>query len=97
MSEASVEHIAATEHSIERRRSAEKVKFFSNCAAWAVWAYFRRGGFLILKKSEWGWWPHFMWSPDMHTCQQFEPDHKRRRGRLWPPFFYRGYVKKTLL
>ena len=80
-----------------RRQSSEKIKFYSNCLLWAIYTFLRRGGFLIISKSEWGWWPHIMWTPDMRTCHQFEPDHKRRRGRLWPPIVYRGYIKKTHL
>ena len=80
-----------------QRRERAKDTFVSNCWMWAIWRFMRRGGFLIFSRSEWGWWPHFMWSPDMRTCVQFEPDHKRRTGRLWPPFFYRGYLKETRL
>jgi hypothetical protein len=91
------ESMATDREAIARRRSEPKVKFYSNCWAWAIYAFLRRGGFLILTKSEWGWWPHVMWSPDMHSCHQFEPDHRRRWGRLFPPFIYRGYIKKTRL
>lgn len=78
-------------------RADERELFYSNCWLWAFWSFFSRRGFLLVSKSEWGWWPHVMWSPDLTAVHQFEPDHKRRSGRLWPPFIYRGYVKKTLL
>ncbi len=78
-------------------RGHAKVMFYSNCWYWAFSTYFRKGGFLIFSKSEWGWWPHVMWSPDLMRCHQFEPDHKRQRGRLLPPLIYRGYIKTTRL
>lgn len=70
--------------------------FVSNCWLWALARVFRRGGFLLVSKSEWGWWPHVMWSPDMRVLYQFEPTKKKRR-RLLPPMLYRGYVKRTRL
>jgi len=79
-----------------RGRALARAYFFSNCWLFALGRLFRRGGFLIISKSEWGWWPHLMWSPDMRTLHQFEPTEKKRR-RLLPPFIYRGYVKKTRL
>ena len=80
-----------------QRRERAKETFISNCWMWAIWRFMTKGGVLIFSKSEWGWWPHFMWSPDLSKCVQFEPDHKRRHGRLWPPFIYRGYLKETRL
>jgi hypothetical protein len=70
--------------------------FVSNCWMFALWRFFTHGGFLIVSKSEWGWWPHLMWSPDMTTIHQFEPTAKKRR-RLLPPLVYKGYVKETRL
>ena len=93
MSEQSIE--SANGMGLERTR--DRAIFVSNCWLWAFWTFLRRGGFLIVSKSEWGWWPHLMWSPDMRTVHQFEPDHKRRMGRFWPPVFYRGFVKQSLL
>lgn len=92
---AAVEQTETAAH--PHRRSRAKVKFYSNCWLWAFYTWVRRGGFLILSKSEWGWWPHVMWSPDMMKCNQFEPDHTRQRGRLLPPLIYRGYIKTTRL
>lgn len=74
-----------------------KVKFYSNCWLWAFYNCFRRGGFLIISKSAWGWWPHVMWSPDMVSCHQFEPEKPRVRGLLFPPLIYRGYIKISQL
>lgn len=79
-----------------RRKAPSRFFFRSNCYLFAVWQLFRKGGFLIVCKSEWGWWPHVMWSPDMCTVYQFEPTEKKRR-RLFPPTFYRGYIKKSRL
>jgi hypothetical protein len=79
------------------RRSRAKVIFYRNRWVGAFYTCFCRGGFLIVSKSEWGWWPHVMWSPDLKMCHQFEPDHKRLRRRLHPPLIDCGYIKTTRL
>ncbi len=91
-----IEPPASTSAGMVRARSQARTIFFSNCWLFALWRFFINGGFLIVSKSEWGWWAHFMWSPDMRTVQQFEPTLKKRK-RLFPPFIYQGYVKETRL
>jgi len=67
----------------------------SNCLVWALrhWRY-RRGDYLLIRKSRWGWWPHFLLSrtaPD--DCISFVPKAKHRRRRL-PPLLFHGRIKR---
>lgn len=34
----------------------------SNCLIFAMGEWRRRGGYLIVRRSHYGWWPHFAWT-----------------------------------
>jgi hypothetical protein len=64
----------------------------SNCLIFVIGRWLKRGGYVIARKSHWGWWLHFLWSPDLQTFEEFVPGRYRRR---WlPPVLFRGRVKK---
>jgi hypothetical protein len=64
-----------------------------NCLFWAVRQLRHKGGYISMRRSRWGPFPHFLWSrsapPD---CQSFVPLEPRRR--LFPPLLFRGRVKQ---
>lgn len=64
----------------------------SNCLIWALWRWFRDGGYLIVRKSRYGWWPHFLWSRDLLMIEQFVPRIPNHHRRI-PPLLFDGYVK----
>jgi hypothetical protein len=33
---------------------------WSNCLVFAVTLWWRRGGYLVIRRSRWGWFPHFL-------------------------------------
>jgi len=52
-----------------------------------------RGGYLLVRKSHWGWWPHFLWAPEAPaSAEHFVPDEPR--PRWMPKLWFRGHVKK---
>ena len=66
-----------------------------NCLtfALAVWRY-GRGDHLVIRKSHWGWFPHFKVMFELQdgsiVIKEFVPSEPRRR---WiPPLFFRGEV-----
>jgi hypothetical protein len=64
----------------------------SNCLIFALHHWFHCGGYLIVRKSHYGWWPHFAWSKDFQQFEQFTPvtpNHTRR----FPPLLFRGRIK----
>jgi hypothetical protein len=63
----------------------------SNCFLYALGRFAREGGYLVLRKSHFGWWPHLLWSKDLRSFEQFVPIAARRR--LIPPLLFRGSVK----
>ena len=55
--------------------------------------WWRHGGYLVIRKSRWGWFPHVLWmSPDRSRLSSFVPINPRRH--LIPPPLFRGYVKE---
>jgi hypothetical protein len=66
----------------------------SNCIIWAFCRFFTRGGYVLCRKSHYGWWPHFLWSPDLKTFYDYQPEVPNHH-LLIPPPLYRGVVRKT--
>jgi hypothetical protein len=64
----------------------------SNCLIFALKHWWEKGGYLIIRKSHYGWWPHFLWSADLKTFEQFTPLRKAQR-HLFPPLIFVGYVE----
>lgn len=65
---------------------------WSNCLFYAVNRWWREGGYLVIMWSNYGWWPHIAWSPDLVEYYEFCPPTKRRR---WcPPWIFWGSVKR---
>lgn len=62
-----------------------------NCWVWALWQWFKYGGSIIVRKSKYGPFPHFMWSPDMMTIYDYNPI--QPRNRIMPPTVFKGEVK----
>ncbi len=65
---------------------------WGNCLFYALRKWAREGGYLVIRKSHHGWWPHFLWSKDLKTFEQFGPP-APRSGLFLPPPVFRGYVK----
>ena len=68
----------------------------SNCFIFALRRWFKRGGYLIIRKSDAGWYPHFIWAESLkdleiehYTVDEFHP-----LMRFMPAFLFKGYVKK---
>jgi hypothetical protein len=67
----------------------------SNCLLYAVRQWITHGGYLLLRKSRYGWWPHALWSRDLTVLSEFVPLAPRRR---WlPPLWFKGMVRVRLM
>jgi hypothetical protein len=64
---------------------------WSNCYLYALRQWYWHGGYVVLAKSKYGWWPHALWSPDLRHFDEFVPDKPRRRW--FPPLLFQGHVK----
>jgi len=63
----------------------------SNCYLFALLRWWRCGGYVVLRQSHWGWWPHALWSADLITFEDYTPIAPRRRR--FPPLLFRGTVR----
>ena len=41
----------------------------SNCLLFALAKWWKHGGYVIIRKSHWGWWPHFIWCKDLRDAE----------------------------
>lgn len=60
----------------------------SNCLIYALLKRFREGGRIRMRRSEYGWWPHFF-----HESKNGVTTHFRARHpgpRRCPPLLFRG-------
>lgn len=66
----------------------------SNCLLYALRQWRARGGYLIVRRSRWGWWPHFLWAPDLGDLpvEHFAPVTPRTDLRF-PPLIFNGTVR----
>ena len=78
---------------------------YSNCFLYAVSQWLKSGGYIVIRKSRWGWWPHFLHAQLDTTSNKLEIDHfvpvepiPPTGWRRWLPVhivFFRGRVKNT--
>lgn len=67
----------------------------SNCLFFALGRFskgWKTGGYLTIRKSRHGWWPHFGWSADLSTFEEFIPIVPAHERRL-PPLIFRGRIR----
>lgn len=64
----------------------------SNCLIYALRKLIREGGYLLVRRSFYGWWPHVLHMSRAGEITHYSPPRKRRR--LIPPLLFRGRVIK---
>lgn len=67
----------------------------NNCLIFAFHKWIKCGGYLIIRKSNYGWWPHFLWSKDLSLFEEFAPSSSKYQGRWFPPLIFAGYIRKS--
>jgi hypothetical protein len=73
----------------------KKCTSISNCLIFAIEHWYKKGGYLIIRRSHHGWWPHFIWSKDLKTFEQFTP-FRKAHARWFPPILFTGFIKTGL-
>ena len=63
----------------------------SNCYLFALRRWWTRGGYVVVRKSRYGWWPHALWSADLIDFYDYVPNAPRKRA--FPPLLFRGTVR----
>ena len=64
----------------------------SNCLFFALTRFKERGGYLIMRKSHHGWFPHFLWSEDLETFEQYVPYFPSEHLKF-PPLWFAGFIR----
>ena len=67
----------------------------SNCLVFVLERWWARGGYVVVMHSLYGWWPHFVWSPDLKHFEEFAPTSKY--ARWCPPLFFVGQIQKWIV
>lgn len=69
----------------------------SNCLIFAVWRWATRGGYLVLRRSHHGWWPHVIWCEDLRdaTIEHYVPRQYSRNFAFAHKILFRGYISKV--
>lgn len=63
------------------------------CLTYALGKWAREGGYLVIRRSRWGWFPHFLHlSADRQRLTHMVPLLPRRRGS--PPIWFRGRIRE---
>jgi hypothetical protein len=63
-----------------------------NCLTYALRKLAAEGGYLVIRRSRYGWFPHVIWSRDLVTFEDFRPVRPKRRKV--PPLWFRGRVRR---
>lgn len=68
----------------------------SNCLIFAVWRWITRGGYLILRRSHHGWWPHILWCEDLRDAniQHYVPLEYSDDFAASHKVLFRGYISR---
>jgi hypothetical protein len=64
----------------------------SNCIIFALHKWRLCGGYIIIRKSHHGWFPHVIWSKDLVQFQEFHPLSKKTH-HWFPPLLFHGYIR----
>jgi hypothetical protein len=65
----------------------------SNCLIFAFFQWLKHGGYVIARKSKYGWWPHFMWVQSLNDLEVLEYSLDKKVNRALPPIVFDGTVR----
>lgn len=72
----------------------KKKSFLSNCLFYAVTKFVKeKNGYLVMRKSKEGWYPHFLFMDENKKIRHFQPV-VREIYKWLPPLIFRGFIKK---
>lgn len=64
----------------------------TNCLLWALSRWHKHGGYVVFRRSDYGWWPHLLWTVDLVTFEEFTPTDAKYKRRI-PPLLFVGRVR----
>jgi hypothetical protein len=66
---------------------------YSNCWIYAFWKRIKEGGWLMARKSRFGWWPHYAHMDEKGIITEFAPLAKKKK-RITPPVIFKGEIRR---
>lgn len=71
---------------------------YANCLIFALYHWYRYGGYLIVRRSHFGPLPHFLWASkgalDQVSLKQYVPDRSKRKWwEIWKALIFKGKVR----
>ena len=73
-----------------------KKTFFTNCLFFALKKWITLGGYIVIRKSDEGWFPHFIWCGDLKDAEieHIQPVHKGFENPYLKKFWFESYISK---
>jgi len=70
---------------------------FGNCLFFGLWRWMTRGGYLILRRSHHGWWPHVLWCEHLRDAEieHYVPKRYSSHFAASHKLFFRGYISRV--
>ena len=65
----------------------------SNCLIFALSKFVKKGGYIIIRKSKFGPWLHFMWTDNVQDYEHYRPETPLKHPYL-SKILFRGKVEK---
>ena len=67
----------------------------SNCLFFALNKWLKHGGYLVIRKSRYGFWPHFIWCKDLKNAEieHYVPTVSRLKLEQLHKFVFKGMIK----
>ena len=69
---------------------------FSNCLIFGVWRLATRGGYIIMRRSRHGCWPHILWCENLRDAdiEHYVPFKYSLHFAASHKFLFRGYISR---
>ena len=66
----------------------------NNCLFFALYKFYKQGGFIVIRKSKYGNWSHVMWSKDLVTFEHYVPKTPPLKYPWIHKILFKGKVRK---
>jgi hypothetical protein len=67
----------------------------NNCLFFALSRWNKKGGYLIIRRSRFGWWWHFLWAEKLdgiETLEHYVPNEEKLKVEVVSKVLFKGHV-----
>lgn len=81
--------------SIESSDQKKKRSKISNCLLFVIEKWRKYDGYVAIRKSKYGWWPHFIWIKKLNNAEieHFVPIERKLHKKYIDKILFKGEVK----